>query len=180
MTATEPTGRPLDRTQLRAYFALTDVAALLRHGVEHQLREAGDLTFVQFQLLAILGLDSPTGSLRMTELADRVVFSRSGLTYQAGLMEKAGLLERGPSPDDDRGVLVTITDAGRERLARVLPGHVDVLRELLFAQLNGADVAALATLLEPVLQHMRAGPPRSAATRRRRRGGADEGPERDG
>ena len=81
--------------------------ALLRHRVEQQLRAAADLTYVQFKVLARLGLDSPTGSLRMTELADEVVYSRSGLTYQAGQMENAGLVERGPSPDDDRGVTVT-------------------------------------------------------------------------
>ena len=83
--------QPLDATQLNAYFALMDVAGLLRHAVEQQLREAGDLSYVQFQLVARLGLDSPTGSERMTDLADGVVYSRSALTYQAGLLEKAGL-----------------------------------------------------------------------------------------
>ena len=48
----------------------------------------------------------------MTELADGVVYSRSGLTYQAGLLEKAGLIARDPSPDDDRATLVTITGLG--------------------------------------------------------------------
>lgn len=158
----------LDDAQLRAYFALMDVAGLLRHKVERQLRAAANVTYVQFKVLARLGLDSPTGSLRMTELADEVVYSRSGLTYQAGEMEKAGWVERGPSPDDDRGVTLTITDAGRERLAQALPGHVEVLRELLFATLTDDDVRALAAVLEPVLDHMRAGPPRSATPRRRR------------
>jgi DNA-binding MarR family transcriptional regulator len=157
----------LDETQLRSYFVLMDVAGLLRHKVEQQLRAAANLTYVQFKVLARLGLDSPTGSLRMTELADEVVYSRSGLTYQAGQMEKAGWVQRGPSPDDDRGVTVTITDPGRERLARALPGHVEVLRELLFATLTDHDVSTLAALLEPVLDHMRAGPPRSATPRRR-------------
>ena len=160
-------GLDLDETQLRAYFALMDVAALLRHRVEQQLREASDLTYVQFKVLARLGLDAPTGSLRMTELADEVVYSRSGLTYQAGQMEKAGLVERGPTPDDDRGVTLTITDTGRARLFKALPGHIEVLRELLFKPLTGDDVSALGTLLEPVLDHMRASPPRSAAPRRR-------------
>src|SRR3954463_9798577 len=113
----------LDETELRAYFALMDVAGLLRHKVEQQLRTAANLTYVQFKVLARLGLDSPTGSLRMTELADEVVYSRSGLTYQAGEMEKAGLVERHPSPDDDRGVTLSITEAGRVRLAKALPGH---------------------------------------------------------
>lgn len=158
----------LDEAQLRAYFALMDVAALLRHRVEQQLQEASDLTYVQFKVLARLGLDSPTGSLRMTELADEVVYSRSGLTYQAGQMEKAGLIERAPSPEDDRGVVVTITDAGRARLAKALPGHVEVLNELLFEPLDSKAVGALGRLLEPVLEHMRARPPRSALRSRRK------------
>src|SRR6187402_424638 len=71
----------LDEAQLRAYFSLMDVAALLGLRIEQQLREASDLTYAQFKVLARLGLDSPTGTLRMTELADEVVYSRSGLTY---------------------------------------------------------------------------------------------------
>src|SRR4051795_7325006 len=97
----------LDAVQLGAYFALMEVAGLLRHAVEQQLREAGDLSYVQFQLLARLGLDSPTGSERMTDLADGVVYSRSGLTYQAGLLEKAALVPRSPAENDERGVTVT-------------------------------------------------------------------------
>ena len=108
--------RSLNAAQLGAYFALIEVSSLLRHAIEQQLRDAGDLSYVQFQLLARLG-DSPTGSHRMTDLADGVVYSRSGLTYQADLLAKAGLVVRTPAPDDDRGVLVTITDAGRAYVA---------------------------------------------------------------
>src|SRR4051795_12139542 len=129
------TPRSLDAVQLGAYFALMEVAGLLRHAVEQQLREVGELSYVQFQLLALLGLDSPSGSERMTDLADAVVYSRSGLTYQAGLLEKAGLVTRAPSPDDERGVTVTITDAGRALLATVPPGHEEVVSQQLFEPL---------------------------------------------
>src|ERR687893_203401 len=139
----------LDPVQLGAYFALIEVTSLLRHAVEQQLREAGGLSYVQFQLLARLG-DSPAGSARMTDLADGVVYSRSGLTYQAGLLEKAGLVVRAQSPDDQRSVTVTITDAGRALLAEVLPGHVEVVRDLLFGPLSRDDVGTLAGLLAPV------------------------------
>ena len=158
----------LDADQLRAYFALMDVAGLLKHGVEQQLRDAGDLSYVQFQLLARLALNSETGSERMTDLADGVVYSRSGLTYQAGLLEKAGLVTRAPSVDDERGVAVTITDAGRDRIAAVLPGHGEVIRQQLFEPLTAADAETLANLLSPVRDHMRAAPPRSASPRRKR------------
>lgn len=159
----EPT---LDPVELGAYFALIEVSSLLRHTVEQQLQEAGGLSYVQFQLLATLG-DAPGGSLRMTELADGVVYSRSGLTYQAGLLEKAGLVTRAPSPDDERGVTVTIADAGRDVLARVFPGHIGVVRQLLIDPLGREDVEALAGLLGTVRDHLRATPPRSAAPRRR-------------
>ena len=158
----------LDAVQLRAYFALMEVAGLLRHAVEQQLRDVGDLSYIQFQLLARLGLDSATGSERMTDLADGVVYSRSGLTYQAGLLEKAGLVTRSTSPDDDRGVVITITAAGRARVEKVLPGHVDVIGDQLFRPLSEGDALVLADLLSPVRDHMRSAPPRSAAPRRRR------------
>lgn len=157
----------LDRVQLGAYLTLVEVVGLLRHAVEQQLREAGDLSYVQFQLLARLN-DAPTGSHRMTDLADGVVYSRSGLTYQAGLLEKAGLVTRAPSPDDDRGITVTITDAGRALVGTVLPGHAEVVARMLFEPLGDGDAQTLTDLLEPVREHMRATPPRSAARRRGR------------
>ena len=157
----------LDSVQLGAYFALIEVVGLLRHAVEQQLREAGDLSYVQFQLLARLG-DSPDGSCRMTDLADGVVYSRSGLTYQAQSLEQHGLVTRAPSPDDERSTTVTITDQGRDTLAKVFPGHIAVLDELLFEPLARADVEILADVLGRVRDHMRSAPPRSAAPRRRK------------
>jgi DNA-binding MarR family transcriptional regulator len=157
----------LDPVELGAYFALIEVAGLLRHAVEQQLREVGGISYVQFQLLARLALDSPTGSERMTDLADGVVYSRSGLTYQAGLLENAGLATRAQSATDERGVTVSITDAGRALIARVLPGHVDVIKDLLLQPLSRTQVESLDAVLQPVRDHMRAAPPRSAQRRRR-------------
>ena len=143
------------------------MTSLLRHAIEQQLREAGDLSFVQFQILSRLDLHSSTGSHRMTDLADAIVHSRSGLTYQAGLLEKAGLVARAPSVDDERGVTLTITEAGRALVATVLPGHEEVVGQMLFEPLSRADAQRLADLLEPVRDHMRSTPPRSAVPRRR-------------
>jgi DNA-binding MarR family transcriptional regulator len=106
----------------------------------------------------------------MTDLADGVVYSRSGLTYQAQSLEQRGLVTRAPSADDDRGTTVTITDQGRETLTKVFPGHIAVLDELLFEPLTTRDVEALADVLGRVRDHMRAAPPRSAAPRRRKTG----------
>src|SRR5580693_8416322 len=141
-----------------------EAASLLQHQVEQQLRAEGDISYVQFQLLARLA--DAHGPLTMTQLADGVVYSRSGLTYQAGLLEQAGLITRGPSPDDERATLVTITDDGRALLGRVMPGHVQVTR-LLLDPLSDQDVDQLRDIMTRVRDHMRAQPPRSAAPRKR-------------
>jgi DNA-binding MarR family transcriptional regulator len=155
----------LDAAQLDAYFALTEAVSLLQHRVEQQLRAEGGLSYVQFQLLARLA--AARGQLTMTQLADGVVYSRSGLTYQAGLLEKAGLITRGPSPDDDRATLVTITGNGRALLGQVMPGHIQVTR-LLLDPLTDQDLHHLRDIMTRVRDHMRAQPPRSAAPRKRR------------
>lgn len=152
--------------ELDTYVVLVEAVSLLQHAVEQQLRAEGDLSYVQFLLLARLA--DARGRLTMTELADGVVYSRSGLTHQAGLLEDAGLITRGPSPDDHRATLVTITGAGLARLATVLPGHVRVTRRLLFDELSTRDVAALGDIMTRARDHMRTEPPRSAAPRRRR------------
>ena len=154
----------LDAGQLDAYFALMEAVSLLQHQVEQQLRAEGGISYVQFQLLARL---NARGQLTMTELADGVVYSRSGLTYQAGLLEQAGLITRGPSPDDDRATLVTITGSGRALLGRVMPGHIQVTR-LLLDPLSDQDLDHLRDIMTRVRDHMRAQPPRSAAPRKRR------------
>ena len=167
----------LDAAQLDAYFALTEAVSLLQHGVEQQLRAEGDLSYVQFQLLA--RLNAARGQLTMTELADGVVYSRSGLTYQAALLEKAGLITRGPSLADDRATLVSITDSGRALLGRVMPGHIRLTRRLLLDPLSQDDLHHLGDIMTRVRDHMRALPPRSAAPRKRRPAPAPASPAPD-
>jgi DNA-binding MarR family transcriptional regulator len=166
---------PLAPQQLGAYFALMEAVSLLQHNVELHIRAEGDLSYVQFQILA--SLTQADGHLTMTQLADGVVYSRSGLTYQAGLLEKAGLITRGPSPDDERATLVTITENGVALVNRVLPGHVHDVRRLLIDPLSDADVRHLGDIMSRVRDHMRAQPPRSAATRKRRPGTPSASPD---
>ena len=157
--------QPPDPEQLNALFALMEAASLLEHQIEQHLRREGGLSWVQFQLLARLA--DAGGPLTMTQLADGVVYSRSGLTYQGGPLEKAGVITRAASSDDDRATLVTITGQGLALFGRVLPGHIQVTRRLLFDSLSAEDVRQLGDIMSRARDHMRAQPPRSAAPRRR-------------
>jgi DNA-binding MarR family transcriptional regulator len=155
----------LDPQELAAYFALREVAAMLEHGVEQQLRDDGGIGDAQFGILVRL-YGSPTGRMRMTDLADSLVYSRSGLTYQAGQLEKAGLLTRTPAEDDERSIMVSLTPAGREVIDRVLPGHREVVRRLLFQWLTRDEVLGLAELMGRLRDDMRTAPPRSKKPRK--------------
>ncbi len=160
-------GERLDAEQMAAYFTLTEVGSLLQQAVAQQLRDSGDLSPIQFQILATLS-GAPDGTQRMTDVADRIVYSRSGFSYQAGQLEQRGLISRTPSDQDDRATLIRLTRAGHDLLGRVLPGHVELVRELLFAAMPAADVATLRQVLGPVRDRLRAAPPRSARPRVRK------------
>jgi hypothetical protein len=97
------------------------------------------------------------------------------LTTLPGRVPCPALITRAPSPDDERSTLVALTAAGRARFARVLPGHVQVTSQMLFAPLTAGDLRQLTDIMTQARDHMRAQPPRSAAPRKSRRA-ADEVP----
>ncbi|MBZ5734083.1 MarR family transcriptional regulator [Nocardioides sp. TRM66260-LWL] len=153
---------PLDDDQIEAYLAIMEVAGQLRFRLDADL--GGALSYLQFEMLGRLRRASDDG-LRMTDLADRVAVSRSGLTYQVGKLEAAGLVTRTASRDDDRSNVVHLTEAGRREFDRLLPGHVEIVRSLLFDGLPDDDVAALARIVGHIRDRIRALPPRSTSRR---------------
>jgi DNA-binding MarR family transcriptional regulator len=159
-----PSDERLDAEQLAAYFTLTEVGSLLEQAVAKQLRDEGDLSPIQFKILA--GLDAtPGGARRMTDIADQIVYSRSGFSYQAGQLEQRGLIARIPAKDDERSTLIHLTDAGRELLNRVMPEHVALVKRLVFDVMPPSGLDDLQRALRPVRDRLRAAPPRSARPR---------------
>lgn len=153
--------------QIDAYVALMDVAGQLRFRLELHLREVSRVSFVQFEILGRL-MRAPSQQLRMTDLADSIAVSRSGLTYQVTALTEAGFVDRSTSPDDERATLVALTDAGRDEFLEALPGHVEIVRTLLFDAVPEKDARSLGKALGRIRDHIRALPPRSAQARRAR------------
>ena len=166
----DPTVPPSLPPEFGVYFALLEVSALVQHGVEGQLRRDGGSASCSSRSSRSCGED-PSSPRSMTDLADRLVHSKSGLTYQVDRLEQAGLVARVPSPQDERGVNVTLSSKGASLLERVLPGHIEVVRDVLVDALDDADRDELTRLLGRVVRHMRSRPPRSA--RRSPTGGAE-------
>jgi len=86
----------------------------------------------------------------MQALADRVVFSRSGLTRLIDRMESAGVVRREHSESDRRGYYVVLTAEGERSFERARPVHDRVLNELFLRRLDESDVHALGTALSKV------------------------------
>ena len=139
----------LDEDEMRAWHSFLAAGALIDRLVDAQLKEAVGLSHPQYEILVRLA-GAPHGELRMTELADTLLTSKSGLTYQVTQLEKAGLVERRSCPSDVRGVLAVLTGAGRRLLEQAAPGHVTLVRELLIDVLTPGQLASLADALGEV------------------------------
>jgi len=145
--------RWLNPEEMRAWQAFLAAGALLDRRLDQQLRQDAGLSHVQYEILVRLAA-APGGKLRMTDLADALYTSKSGVTYQITQLERAGLVHRGTCPGDVRGVLAALTDAGRQRLARAAPGHVAAVRALLIDVLTPDQLAAVADGLAEVARHL--------------------------
>ncbi|MFI6702182.1 MarR family winged helix-turn-helix transcriptional regulator [Streptomyces sp. NPDC050509] len=148
--------RWLDEHEMAAWRGFIAAGILLERRLDQQLKEDAGLSHPQYEILSRLG-DAPGGELRMSGLADLLLTSKSGLTYQVGQLEKAGLVSRRACSSDVRGVVAALTDAGRERLRASAPGHVALVRELLIDVLDRDQLAALADSLGTVSRRLTRG-----------------------
>ena len=139
----------LDREQLGAWRGLLRVHARLTKALDGDLVREHDLPLSSYEVLLFLA-DAPEGRLRMSELADGVLLSRSGLTRLVDRMERDGLLRRERCEDDARGYYAIITDAGRELFQRARATHLDGVRDLFLNRLSAAELRTLGELWERV------------------------------
>ncbi|MFI7114582.1 MarR family winged helix-turn-helix transcriptional regulator [Nonomuraea sp. NPDC050227] len=149
---TEP--RWLNTTEMRAWSGFLETASLLQRLIDVQLRTSGGVTQVQYEILHRLN-ESSGKRLCMSALAEQMVSSRSGLTYQVSQLEKRGLVQRTADPADERGVLAVLTDEGGKVLAESAPGHVRTVREGLLEALTADQVARLADVMDITRAHLR-------------------------
>ncbi|MER7704566.1 MarR family transcriptional regulator [Kitasatospora sp. NPDC097605] len=146
--------RWLDEEEMAAWRSFVTASNLLNRRLERQLKEESGLSHTQYEILVHLSA-APAGSLRMTELADKLVTSKSGLTYQVTQLEKMGLVGRRSCPSDVRGVFAELTEQGDEMLREAAPGHVALVRELLIDVLTREQLTVLADGLGQVSARLR-------------------------
>lgn len=140
--------------EFRAYAALIASSTLLQRAVERNLREQAELTQVQFEILMNLANAGNSG-IRMAQLADALIVSRSGLSYQVAQLEARGWITRQRSADDERGVVARITPKGERMRKRVFAGHTDVVRSAFLDVVEPGELSTLTAALERVAARLR-------------------------
>ena len=136
------------RRGLQAWHALLRAHATLLRRLETDLESKTGLALADYDVLAQLALAG--GSLRMTELADRALLSRSGMTRRVARLVHEGLVRRGHAAADARGVVVLVTEPGLERLTGAAPVHLRGVADLFVANLDDQELAVLESALAKV------------------------------
>jgi DNA-binding MarR family transcriptional regulator len=136
--------------RLDAWRAFLRAHAAVVGALETELEAERDLPLPWYDVL--ISLSDAGGRLRMQDLADRVLFSRSGLTRLVDRMAAAGLVARERCEDDRRGTYAVLTRAGAARLREAAGVHLRGIHDHFTRHLADADVRALTEALDKVLR----------------------------
>ena len=145
------TNSRLDSRELRAWRGLLHVHAQLSKALDAQLLADQGLPLSSYEVLMYLS-DADGGRMRMNELADSVLLSRSGLTRLVDRLEREGYLERCSCAHDARGAFAVLTPAGREKVESARVTHLAGVREHFLSKFSSDELDVLGDAWERVLR----------------------------
>lgn len=132
----------------QAWRALLEGSRDLLRTLDRELMEGVGMDVRYYDVL--LHVAEGEGGRRMTELADAIILSKSGLTSLVDRMEREGLLERRPDPTDRRAILVTLTTRGAERFGEASQLHRALVRQLFTSRVSDEEAAVIVEVLDRV------------------------------
>lgn len=127
--------------------------SLLFDQLDSELRRATGIQSTQYEVLVRLS-EAPGRQLRMADLAERSLSSRSHLSHTVARLRRMGWVERRECPTDGRGAFAALTDAGLAALESAAPIHVESVRAHLFEALGEEDLRRLGEISDRLLHHM--------------------------
>jgi DNA-binding MarR family transcriptional regulator len=140
---------PLSDHEQAAWRTFIESSWALHTHLEDDLRAATGLSMNDYHVLVVLS-EAPERRLRMGELAGRLVFSPSRVTYQISSMVKRGLVLKQSCPEDGRGQEAVLTGAGLAALEAAAPLHLVTVRDRFIDRLEGDELAVIARVFEKV------------------------------
>jgi DNA-binding MarR family transcriptional regulator len=149
------TGEPrwLDADEQRAWRAWLNSTQLLQDRLDRDLTRDTGISHAYYEILVALS-ETPDRMMRMSELADRCLSSRSRLSHAVSRLEERDWVRRQVCPEDGRGQLAVLTEEGFAALEAAAPVHVESVRTHLFDQLTPEQVAAMRDVGETLLRHL--------------------------
>lgn len=145
--------RWLDPAEQGAWRAYLDSTRMLVQALDQQLQTDAGISFTDYELLVHLA-EAPDRRLRMRELADATLATRSGVTRAVTRLEHLGWVRRVDCEDDRRGTHAQLTEAGAATLAAAAPGHVAAVRRHLFDLLGADEVTQIQAIHHRVREHL--------------------------
>ena len=139
----------LSEAELRAWQALLHAHHDVVGTLDRELQEEHDLSFSEYDVLLRLAR-APSRALRMSDLAERVLMSPSGLTRLVDRLEGMGLVKRGEDPDDGRVALASLTDKGLRAVRRAASSHLRGIRRHFTGRLSKTQLRNVASALETI------------------------------
>jgi len=139
----------LSQAELRAWQALLHAHHDVVEKLDAELRAEHGLSFSDYDVLLRLGRASGH-RLRMTELAEKVMLSPSGLTRAVDRLVDEGLVQRARFPGDGRVTLARLTDKGRHALLRAARTHLRGIRKHFTGRLSDTQLRNVASALETI------------------------------
>ena len=149
--ATAP--RWLNAAEMKAWRRYIIASRRLLEALDNDL-EGHDLSMADYEILAQLS-DAPERKMRMSELAETALLSRSRLSHRMKVMEKAGWVKREACPSDKRGYFAVMTAKGWKAIVAAAPDHVDSVRARFVDHLSKADQEVISTIFLRVEDSLR-------------------------
>jgi DNA-binding MarR family transcriptional regulator len=135
----------LDEEELAAWRGMLRAHAELVRELDSELAHEHDMPLSSYEVLLYLN-DSSEGRMRMSDLADSVLLSRSGLTRLVDRLERQGLLRRERCESDARGLFAEITPEGRKVFAAARKTHLDGVRRVFLSRFSRDELRTLGGL----------------------------------
>ena len=151
------TPRWLNATEMKAWRGYIIASRRLLEALDLDL-DAHELSMADYEILAQLS-DAPDRAMRMSELADVAMLSRSRLSHRMKVMEKAGWVKREPCADDKRGYFAVMTPKGWKAIVAAAPDHVESVRSRFVDHLTKSDQVVIAEIFERVSKSLRENSP---------------------
>ena len=147
------TPRWLNPSELKAWRQYIIASRRLLDALDEDLA-AHDLSLADYEVLAGLS-DAPNRTMRMSELAELAMISRSRLSHRIKVMEQAGWVRREACPEDKRGSFAVMTPKGWKAIVAAAPDHVESVRTRFLDVLDKGDQKLLAEIFGRVTERVK-------------------------